>query len=305
MSRAFGPVLTACLALAACDGPSPKFEPIAEPEQALRPEPLRGRIPEHAHVVDYWIDARLDEQTHEIHGLMRMAWRNRTQRTVDRLPFHLYMNGFRAEDTAWMASARGSHRDQDFARDRWGFIHVARVSLLAREPSEPTVVLEQTPAAPGQPLQFAELDEPSLMTVTLDQPIGPGESLVLELEFTTRLPQVFARTGYYGDFHMAGQWFPKIGVLEEQGGWQAHEFGLFSEFYADFGDYEVLLDVPAGYVVGATGILVDEQPLDGDRKQLRYRAQMVHDFAWVADPDFVEHWGEHDGIRIRQLIQPE
>ena len=32
---------------------------------------------------------------------------------------------------------------------------------------------------------------------------------------------------------------------------------------------------------------------------------MVHDFAWMADPDFVEHYGEHRGIRIRQLIQPE
>lgn len=298
-------MLLACLALAACDEPIPSFDPVPEPEQALRPEAQRGVVPEQAHVVDYWIDARLDEHTHEIHGTLRMAWRNRTARTVDRLPFHLYMNAFRAEDTAWMATARGSHRGQDFARDRWGFVNVSRVSLLAREPSEPTVELEQAPAGPGKPLQFAEQAEPSLMTVTLDEPVGPGESLVLELEFTTRLPQVFARTGYHEDFHMAGQWFPKIGVLEEQAGWQAHEFGLFSEFYADFGDYEVLLDVPADHVVGATGILVDEQPLDGDRKRLRYRAQMVHDFAWVADPDFVEHWGEYQGIRIRQLIQPE
>ncbi|MFO7562017.1 MAG: M1 family metallopeptidase, partial [Enhygromyxa sp.] len=294
-----------CLALCACDDSIPSFEAVPEPEQALRPEAQRGAVPEQAHVVDYWIEARLDEQTHEIHGVLRMAWRNRTARTVDRLPFHLYMNGFRAEDTAWMASARGSHRGQNLAQDRWGFIDVARVSLLARDSSEPSVALEQAPAGPGEPLAFAEAAEPTLMMVTLDEPVGPGQSLVLELEFTTRLPQVFARTGYYGDFHMAGQWFPKIGVLEEAGGWQAHEFGLFSEFYADFGDYEVVLDVPADYVVGASGILVDEQPLGEDRKQLRYQAQMVHDFAWAADPSFVEHWGEHQGIRIRQLIQPE
>ena len=305
MSSARGSLLVACLALASCDPPIPSSTPVPEPEQALRPEAQRGTIPEQAHVVDYWIDARLDERTHEIHGVLRMAWRNRTQRTVDRLPFHLYMNGFRAEDTAWMAAARGRHRGQDFARDRWGFTHVSRVQLLARAPSEPTVALEQAPTQPGVPLQFAEDADPSLMTVTLDQPVGPGESVVLELEFTTRLPQVFARTGYHGDFHMAGQWFPKIAVLEEQAGWQAHEFGLFSEFYADFGDYEVLLDVPAEYVVGATGILVDEAQLEGDRKRLRYRAQMVHDFAWAADPSFVEHWGEYQGIRIRQLLQPQ
>ncbi len=298
-------LIAASLALAACDEPTPTFDAIAEPEQALRPEAKRGVVPEQAHVVDYWIDARLDEHTHEIHGVLRMAWRNRTKRSVDRLPFHLYMNGFRAEDTAWMTSARGSHRGQDFAHERWGFIDVARVELLAQGPTEPSVALEQTPTTPGKPLRYAEQAEPSVMTVEFDTPVGPGESLVLELEFTTRLPQVFARTGYYEDFHMAGQWFPKIGVLEEETGWQAHEFGLFSEFYADFGDYEVLLDVPSHFVVGATGIRVGEDQLEGDRKRLRYRAQMVHDFAWVADPDFVEHWGEYEGIRIRQLIQPE
>jgi hypothetical protein len=305
MSRTFGSLLVAFLALAACDEPIPSFAAVPEPEQALRPEAQRGRIPEQAHVVDYWIDARLDERTHEIHGLLRMAWRNRTGRTVDRLPFHLYMNAFRADDTAWMASARGRHRGQGFARDRWGFIDVQRVELLDRAPNEPTIALEQTPTEPGTPLRHAEDADPSLMTVMLDEPVGPGGSLVLELEFTTRLPQVFARTGYHEDFHMAGQWFPKIGVLEEEAGWQAHEFGLFSEFYADFGDYEVLLDVPAHFVVGATGIRVGEEQLEGERKRLRYRANMVHDFAWVADPDFVEHFGEYEGIRIRQLIQPE
>jgi hypothetical protein len=28
---------------------------------------------------------------------------------------------------------------------------------------------------------------------------------------------VIARTGYYGSFHLVGQWFPKIGVLELPG----------------------------------------------------------------------------------------
>jgi hypothetical protein len=298
--------LVGCLStLTGCDEPIPSFEAVAEPSEALRPESQRGTVPEQAHVVDYFIDARLDERRHEISGVMRVAWRNRTGRSVDRLPFHLYMNGFRGEDTAWMSSARGSHRGQEFAADRWGFVDVSRVALLAQAPSEPSVALEQAGAGPGTALRFAEDAEPSTMTVSLDQPVGPGEAVVLELEFTTRLPQVFARTGYYGDFHMAGQWFPKIAVLEEEAGWQAHAFSLFSEFYADFGDYEVVLDVPSDYVVGASGIRVSEEQLDDERTRLRYRAEMVHDFAWVADPKFVEHWGEYQGIRIRQLIQPE
>ncbi len=36
----------AALALAACDDPIPEFEPVPEPEQALRPVAQRGTIPE-------------------------------------------------------------------------------------------------------------------------------------------------------------------------------------------------------------------------------------------------------------------
>jgi hypothetical protein len=299
-------LLALALASGCDDGEPPSFAAVDEPTAALRPADVRGQVPEDAHIVDYWIDARLDERAHEIHGTLRLAWRNATTRTVDRLPFHLYMNAFRAEDTAWMADARGKHRGQKFERDRWGYVDVTRVERVAHDPGQGALALEHVPAENRRTaLRFAEDADPTTMSVSLDAPLEPGASIVLELEFTTRLPQVFARTGYQGDFHMAGQWFPKIGVLEEQGGWQAHTFGLFSEFYADFGDYEVFLDVPESYVVGATGIEVAELGAESGRKRLHYRAQMVHDFAWVADPNFVEHWGEYDGIRIRQLIQPE
>jgi hypothetical protein len=298
------------LAVASCgepQAPSPG-EPLPEPTDPLRPANVRGEVPDHARIADYWIDARLDAERHEITGTLRLAWRNRTGRSVDHLPFHLYMNGFRAEDTAWMSQARGRHRGQRFARNRWGFVEVRRVDQLAQPIDEVLLTGFETTRSAGTPLEFAEDAEPSTMTVTLGKPLGPGESIVLELEFVTRLPQVFARTGYFDDFHMAGQWYPKIAVLEEAGGWQAHTFGLFSEFYADFGNYEVRLDVPAEMVVGATGILVSDEPSPTEpdaRKQLHWRAAMVHDFAWAADPDFVEHWGEVDGIRVRQLLQPD
>jgi hypothetical protein len=49
---------------------------------------------------------------------------------------------------------------------------------------------------------------------------------------------------------------------------------------------------------------VDESFADG-RKHLTYEAAMVHDFAWAADPKFVESFTDYHGIRIRQLIQPD
>ncbi|MBC8067127.1 MAG: M1 family metallopeptidase, partial [Deltaproteobacteria bacterium] len=104
--------------------------------------------------------------------------------------------------------------------------------------------------------------------------------------------------------HMVGQWYPKPGVLHGDGSWRTHPFVFHSEFYADFGDYTVALDVPAEMIVGATGIQTSELA-HGDRKHLVYRAEMVHDFAWTADPRFVEYTASHDGVKIRQLVLPE
>ena len=142
------------------------------------------------------------------------------------------------------------------------------------------------------------------MEVALDRPIAPGESVELEIEFVTQLPEVFARTGHSGRFHMVGQWYPKPGVLHPDGTWRTHTFTYHTEFYADFGDYTVELDVPADMVVGATGIQTSVV-VEGDRKRVGFAAEMVHDFAWAADPGFLEYTATHDGVKIRQLMLAE
>jgi hypothetical protein len=276
-------------AVGACDAPrdSTHATPVAEPTEALRPPSQRGNVPQDAHVVDYVIDARLDTAQHSIEGRAQVTWRNRTSHATDVLPMHLYMNAFRAEDTTWMRHGRGSHRGQGQGDDSpWGYTDVRKVALDT------------------EPLEWSEGDDPSVMTVRLPDSVPPGGEVTLDLDFVTVLPAVFARTGHADDFYMVGQWFPKVGVLEPDGTWQNHVFTFHSEFYADFGDYEVRIDVPAEMIVGATGIRTDER-IESGRKRLTYRAQMVHDFAWTAWSGFEETWAEHEGIRIRQLMPRE
>jgi hypothetical protein len=93
------------------------------------------------------------------------------------------------------------------------------------------------------------------------------------------------RSGFSGDFHFVGQWFPKLARLEPNGDWAHFAFDPLSEFYADFGTYDVTLDVPEEMVVGATGHLLSEARASG-RRTLHYQADSVHDFAWTAWPHF-------------------
>ena len=284
------------------DAPAPAVSPAPDaPAPApLRPPELRGEVPDDARIADYRIDARLDAERHEVAGTAELTWRNRTARAVGALPFHLYMNAFRAEDTAWMRESRGTHRQSRQRGDddgAWGYIDLRAVRLLPG-PGGPLA------ADQGETLTWREGPDPTVMTVDLPRPVGPGEAVTLRLDFLTKLPRVFARTGYAGDFHMVGQWYPKIGVLDPERGWLCHVFTLNSEFYADFGDYEVTLDVPERFVVGATGVREGES-VEAGRRHLRYRAEMVHDFAWAADPTFVERAAEWRGVAVRQLLQPD
>ncbi len=281
--------------LVACGDAGPADVVLPEPASALREPEARGTTPAAAKVLDVEIDATLDGTTHRIDGRTRLRWRNTSRTAVSTIPFHLYMNGFRAEDTTWMREARGSHRgNEQGERGAWGWIDVSEV---VRRPAFDA-------SDGGTKLAFAEGADPSLMDVVLDRPVAPGEDVVLEVAFVTQLPQVFARTGFENDFHMVGQWYPKPGVLHEDGTWHAHVFSFHSEFYADFADYLVHLDVPADMIVAATGVKVDEQ-VDGTRKRQTWRAEMVHDFAWAADPTLRESAVVHDGVRIRYVATPD
>jgi hypothetical protein len=59
--------------------------------------------------------------------------------------------------------------------------------------------------------------------VSLPQPVPPNGTVDIDIEWSAKIPRPFARTGYIDDYYFFGQWFPKIGVLEDAG-WNTHQF---------------------------------------------------------------------------------
>jgi len=271
------------------------------------------------------MSASYEPENHQVEGVKRIRWRNTSSVPIDELQFHLYLNAFANDRSTFMVGSGGQLRGVKIPEEGWGWIEVEtmRLAFGADLVAEGIVAEEEggepfrrpfAPAVPGEPEPITLDDRPDLKEVEefirpddgneldrtvvrypLPKPIQPGEWVELEIEFTAQMPQIFARTGMHGDFVLGGQWFPKIGVFEDVGdrgraepGWNTHQFHANSEFFADFGDWDVRLKLPAEYAgrIGATGRLVEES-VEGDTVTAHFIQPGVHDFAWTASPDFI------------------
>lgn len=256
---------------------------------ALAAVPAGGDpLPAHADkVVDYAISVRLDDEKKELTGHERVVWRNPSSEPVGDLCFHLYLNGFRDRQSTFYRESGGHLRDDSAAPDGWGWIDVTALALADGRDLLKGLAFEH-------PDDDNEKDR-TVARVQLPEPVPPGGEVALDIDFHDRLPKVYARTGYDGEFFAVAQWFPKLAVYEPagmrgrgSGAWNCHQFHAHSEFYADFGNYKVEITAPTRFKVGATGVRMSERHDADGTSTYVYEQGDVHDFAWTADPDFVE-----------------
>lgn len=249
---------------------------------------------EPARVASYVLDARLDAATHIITGKGTLTWLNTAREPTRELWFHLYLNAFKNERTVFLRSPFGAGRSGEHGTD-WGYIDVSRLSI--RELGNKDLWPDAARVSPGDPEDQTDIRLP------LPSEVLPGKTLTIDFEWTSRLPSIVERSGYSGNFHFVGQWFPKLARREADGRWAHFAFHPQAEFYADFGRYQVNLDVPRQMIVGATGRETKNE-VDGDRRHLSFEADRVHDFAWTAWPDFREKRETIAGVDVRVLYPP-
>jgi len=273
-------------------------------------EPLSPRI------ANYQIQVDLDAENRLLRGHMFLVWHNQTDQEVADLQFHLYMNAFRNSESTFMRESKGRHRGNAIEDDGWGFCELDSLRYAALESTD-----QKFPGWQGwnPPEQWSDLlahahfispddgnpEDRTVLALALAEPLRPGQRICVEADFRTRLPQPpFARTGMKENYAFVGQWFPKIGVLTANG-WNCHQFHLNSEFFADYGVYDVTMTVPKNFVLGATGQLVEALDQADDMRSHFYHAEDVHDFAWTCSPEFLEFTGQAQDVAIRALVQPD
>jgi Peptidase family M1 domain len=263
----------------------------------LSSQPLSRRV------VSYELDVRLDAAKKTITGNELLNWKNTSRAPVKELQLHLYLNAFKNTCSTFMKESRRSKSDLS-KEENCGYIDILSIKRAGFE--DLTDKIKFIAPDDGNP------EDQTVVSLSLNKPVRPGEEIQLEIGFISKLPLIIARTGYAGDYFLVGQWFPKIGVYEypgiryaEKGGWNCHQFHANSEFYADFALYNVKITLPGNYIVGSTGVERSGTVNKDGTATYFFTAEDVIDFAWTASPYFKTVVGNWKNVKIKLLLQPE
>jgi len=312
-SRAIGAVSGGLLliGLVAVDGRQagePNGEPAVEAEITVATE-TAGRSPRNA---SYDIDVRLDHVARSLTGHETIQWRNISANSTSELQFHLYWNAWRNLESTWLRERQLRGNFTSPRDDAWSSTDVTRLRVRKVAADVGSLAGEWVDLAEQQRFiapDDANAEDRTVMAAELPWEVLPGESVEIDVEWDANVPRPFARTGYRNDYYFIAQWFPKIGVLEDTG-WNTHQFHAATEFYSDYGGYDVRITLPEGFVVGASGREVERTENADGTVTHRYGAEDIHDFAWTTSPDFLEKTQtfEHPTlphVTMRLLLQPE
>src|SRR6202167_4920783 len=263
---------------------------------------INSTLPMSQRVVHYEIDAKYDASNHTVDATEVLTYHNLTGHALDHFPFHLYQNAFQPNSTWIRESKIAGSRDVSY--EKWESKEYGSEDIKSLE-----VVGQGDLTSQVQYIQpdDGNKDDKTVVDVHLPKPVARGAFVQFKIAFRTNLPETQARSGWKHDFVLGGQWFPKVGVLWH-GAWNCHQYHAMTEFFADFGVYDVKLTVPQFEVVGASGVRVGEVNNPDNTKTVAYHGDDIHDFAWTASPRYkvkeATYQGQMGPVQMRILMQP-
>jgi hypothetical protein len=196
---------------------------------------------------DYKLDAELNPVSKRMTGTGTITYYNRSPDTLHIVYIQLLHNIF----------APGARHNTSVPWSVEG-VELGRVAAQGRE------LAAGGGEAPGYEVNG------TIMRLRLPKPIPPGGSAPFQFAWRLRVPPDGApRGGQDGEVYFINYWYPQMAVYDDVNGWQTDQYYGNAEFYMGYGNYDVSLTVPAGWLVTATGTL--QNPAEVLSPQARVR----------------------------------
>lgn len=253
--------------------------------------------------VSYQMDVKLNVHTNIITGKQAITYTNNSPDTLYKLFFSLYYNAFKpnsmmdvhSRSTELLVIGRDSK-----GKDITDFDGRFKYRIPNMTPGEQGYCHVKTLTVNSKEQQLKEHE--TVLEVILDKPILPKQKAVINTTFECQVPRLSRRSGrdsQEGIRYSLGQWYPKLNEYDVEG-WHPDDY-VAREFYGPWGDFTVNITIDKTYKLGASGVLqnaaeigwgydregTDLKPATGDNRVWKFKAENVHDFAWVADPTYI------------------
>lgn len=246
--------------------------------------------------IKYDIDVDFNHKTHQFFGDMKLKYSNNSADQLAKVFMHLYYNAFQPGS---MMDVRSRTIDDPDSRVK------DRIAKL--KPSEIGYhKIKSIMDKKGRKLDF--LVDGTILEIELNQPLKPGKSIQLSIQFESQVPVQIRRTGRNNKENVAysmTQWYPKMCEYDIDG-WHTNPY-IGREFYGVWGDFNVSISIDSSFVLGGTGVIQNPQEVchgyqdmkkpiktvKGSKLSWDFKAENVHDFAWAADPEFI-----HDTTKL-------
>ncbi|MBK6825430.1 MAG: M1 family metallopeptidase [Chitinophagaceae bacterium] len=267
--------------------------------------------------VKYTMNINMNVQTNQFTGKQKLEYWNNSPDTLSRVFYHLYFNAFQPGSMMDTRSRRQGVVNGPGGRPDWD--QRVKDRILNLKPDEIGYQKIISLKMNGRPQSF-NMQE-TILEVKLDKPILPKSKVLFEMEFEAQVPLQVRRSGRDNPSskvrYSMTQWYPKLCEYDYEG-WHPTPY-VGREFYGVWGDFDVSLNFDKNYILGGTGYLQNpnqigygyetpgakvQQPA-GEKLNWRFIAPNVHDFAWVADPEFIHKSKKvRDSLTFHLLYKP-
>jgi len=198
---------------------------------------------------DYRISARLDSATSTVSGRETLTFRNNSDSAMRSIVLRLDQNIFRPGTQ----NAGGV----DLVTDG---MKVTRLVVNGQTLDVTDTLGSPIPNTQRRTVPLSRILKGTSARIPLATPIAAHSTGSVEAEWSFQVPRVEGprgfRMGRWADtLYQVAQWYPRLAVFDDLRGWDQEPYLGNAEFYNNFGHFDVSIDVPAGWIVGATGVL--------------------------------------------------
>ncbi len=255
--------------------------------------------------VDYTMAVDMDVKNYKYKGTQKLVYTNNSPEVLNRVYYHLYPNAFQPNsemDARLQSIPDPDGRMVNNLGTKADPIYESRISKLS--PEEIGYINVTSLLQDGKKVNHET--QGTILIVTLDQPIQPGQKTTFDMVFDAQLPLQIRRSGRNNKEGVAlsmSQWYPKLAEYDDEG-WHADPY-IAREFYGVWGDFDVKITIDKNYTIGGTGYLqnpneighgYETEPVKkqkGKTLTWHFKAPNVHDFTWAADPNYI-----HDKLQV-------